>query len=84
MMGLLSKVIRPREKTIKHRRGLLDDALFLVRKQCEPLSDKINLPTLQDVNKRAPSPYVSYLVGKACGLHLPNLVRDQPLSDRDP
>ena len=39
---------------IKHRQGLLDDALFLVRKQCKPLGDKIDLPAVQRVNERSP------------------------------
>ncbi len=53
-MCLLSKVVWPIEKFIKHRQSLHDDAFFLIRKQCEPPCDKIDLPAIQRVNKRSP------------------------------
>ena len=53
-MCLLSKVVWPTEEMIKHRQSLLDDALFLIRKQRESPCDKIDLPTIQRVNKRSP------------------------------
>src|SRR5947209_8642378 len=51
---LLSKIVWPTEEAIKHRQRLLNDALFFVRKQCQPLGDKINLSAVQRLNDRPP------------------------------
>ena len=52
-MCLLIKVFGPTEEAIKYRQGLLDHALFLVGKQCEPPCDQIDLPTIQRLKKRS-------------------------------
>ena len=53
-MCLLGKIIWPTEEMIKHRQGMLNDALFLVGKQCEPPGNQIDLPAIQGLKKRSP------------------------------
>src|SRR2546423_8664194 len=51
---LLSQVVWPTKEVIQHGQSPLNDALFFVRKQCEPLGDKIDLSAVQRLNDRSP------------------------------